>query len=137
MRANSSSFRQSTNLFLELFSVLYLYDFMTKNSKICEYQPSQVHRTLTTIFYEEHILALLNTFIVCLIITCMSIFQCLGSVQVSFMEYCCNIWVLVHCSIMGFYAHVQLYQNALEHYFTNEKVSLLTKKTTLVWYTQL
>ena len=41
---------------LELFSVLYLYNFMTKNSQICEYQPSQVHTTLTTIFYEEHIL---------------------------------------------------------------------------------
>jgi len=38
---------------------------------------------------------------------------------------------------MGFYAHVQLYQNALKHYFTNEKVSVLTNKTTLVWYTQL
>jgi len=37
---------------------------MTKNSKICEYQPSQVHRTLTTIFYEEHILAQLNKFII-------------------------------------------------------------------------
>ena len=86
---------------LELFSVLYLYDFMTKNSKICEYQPSQVHRIPTTIFYEEHILAQLNTFIVCLIITCMSIFQCVGSVQVSFMEYCCTIWVLSHRSIIG------------------------------------
>ena len=68
----------------ELFSDLYLHDFMTKNSKICEYQPSQVHRIPTTIFYEEYILAQLNTFIVCLIITCMSIFQCVGSVQVSF-----------------------------------------------------
>ena len=48
---------------LELFSVLYLYDFMTKNSKICEYQTSQVHRSPTTIFYEEHILALLKTFL--------------------------------------------------------------------------
>ena len=116
---------------LELFSVLYLYDFMTKNSKICEYQPSQVHWTLTIIFNEEHILAQLNRFIVCLIITCMSIFQCVGSVQVSFMEYCCTIWVLLHRSIMGLYAYVQLYQNALKHFFTNQKVSVLPKKTTL------
>ena len=119
---------------LELFSVLYLHDFMTKNSKICEYHTSQVHRNLTTIFYEEHILAQLKTFIVWLIITFMSIFKCLGSVQVSFMKYCCNIWVLEHCSIMDFYAHVQLYKNALKHYFTNEKVSVLTNKTTLVIY---
>ena len=115
---------------LELFSVLYLYDFMTKNSKICEYQLSQVHRTPTTIFYEEHIYCLTNNYFLVNI-------KCLGSVQVSFMEYCCNIWVLVHCSIMGLYAHVQLYQNAWKHYFTNQKVSVLTNKTTLVWYTQL
>jgi len=64
----------------------------------------------------------------------MSIFQCFGSVQVSFMEYCWTIWVLLHRFIMGLHACVQLYQNALKHYVTNEKVSVLTEKTTLVWY---
>ena len=101
-------------------------------SKIVKYVNTNLHRCKEP----EHLFFIKKP-IVCLIITSMSIFQCLGSVQVSFLDYCCTVWVLLHRSIMGLYAYVQLNQNAMKNCFTNKKVTVSTKKTTHVWYTQL
>jgi len=34
-------------------------------------------------------------------------------VDVSYMDYCCTIWVLFNCSTRAWYAHAQLYQNTM------------------------
>ena len=76
---------------LDCFYVLYLYDFLTSYSIIWSYQSSHLHIILTITFYEENVMALLNTPIICLIITCESNFQFVGNVDVSYMDYCCTI----------------------------------------------
>ena len=62
---------------LDCFYVLYLYGFLTSYSIIWSYQSSHLHIILTITFYEENVMALLNTPIICLIITCESNFQCM------------------------------------------------------------
>ena len=76
---------------LDCFYILYLYDFLTSYSIIWSYQSSHLHIILTITFYEENVMALLNTPIICLIITCESNFQFVGNVDVSYMDYCCTI----------------------------------------------
>ena len=98
---------------LDCFYVLYLYGFLTSYSIIWSYQSSHLHIIQTNNFFKENFMALLNTPIICLIITWKSNFQCVGNVDVSYMDYCCTIWVLFNCSIRAWYAHTQLYQNAM------------------------
>ena len=73
-------------------------------------------------------MALLNTPIICVIIICKSNVQCVGNVDVSYVDYCCTFWVLFNCSITASYAHAQLYQNAMQMILSIKKKTGLTRE---------
>ena len=83
---------------LDCFYVSYLYDFLTSYSSHTNLHICISSRQIT--FYEENLMALLYTPFICLIITCESNFQCVGNVDVSYMDYCCTIWVLFNCCLL-------------------------------------
>ena len=96
---------------LDCFYVLYLYGFLTSYSIIWSYQSSHLHIIQTNNFLwgkcngtTQHTYYLSNNNLW----VKFSMY-----VDVSYMDYCCTIWVLFNCSTRAWYAHAQLYQNAM------------------------
>jgi len=109
--ANRSNFRQSMLLCFGLFLRFVPIWFLTSYSIIWSYQSSHLHIIQTNNLLwgkcngtTQHTYYLSNNNLW----VKFSMY-----VDVSYMDYCCTIWVLFNCSTRAWYAHAQLYQNAM------------------------